>query len=82
MKMQLKPLTWDSVGDRHEWRVEGRGDSPHGVVPHDAGQAKGGDHLSEGGVRSCQAQTQKGGNAWHRDGTMQELNHNKWQLLL
>lgn len=38
-------------------------DPPHRVVAHDAGQAEGGDDLSEGGVGSCKTQTQQGGDA-------------------
>lgn len=38
-------------------------DPPHRVVAHDAGQAEGGDDLSEGGVGSRKTQTQQGGDA-------------------
>lgn len=47
--------------------MQSRRDPPHCVVSNDASQTKGGDYLSEGGVRSRETQTQQGGKTWHKD---------------
>merc|ERR1719356_2311059 len=40
----------DGVGHRHEGRVQGGDDAPHGVVADDAAKREGGGHVGEGGV--------------------------------